>query len=244
MSLLITGIGKGFGRYYLEHLVDNFDLNIYAVTRTLSDFSANEIKHLDKRNVKLIELDLSDITRVENFISSNQELFSEITVLINNAGQRYRRSIEEIKAAELEELFRVNVIAPFILAKACVPGMKLRKRGKIINISSILGKSGLEFLSGYSATKGAIDSMTRSLSVELAPYSVQVNAIAPGFCKTSYYQNFKENEQLHYEITNKIPSGRWGEPDELNGLLDFLIFGESAYITGQVLYVDGGWTAK
>ena len=95
-----------------------------------------------------------------------------------------------------------------MLAKACLHGMKQRRHGKIVNISSILGKSGLSFLSGYSATKGAIDSMTRALAVELAPYSIQVNAIAPGFA-TSYFENFQKNTKLHSEITSKIPQQRW-----------------------------------
>lgn len=242
--MIITGVGKGFGRSYLNHISKNFHEKICAITRSLNDFTDKEIAYFDEQNVELVELDLSNLILVENFIKSREKLFSEASILVNNAGQRYRKAIEDIEPKQMEELFRVNVITPFILAKSCVHGMKLRKSGKIINVSSILGKSGLNSLSGYSATKGAIDSMTRALSVELAPFSIQVNAIAPGFCKTSYYDKFQTNKQLHAEISKKIPLHRWGELDELNGLLDFLIFGRSDYMTGQVIYLDGGWTAQ
>lgn len=244
MKIILTGVGKGFGRIYLEHIVNSHDVQVCGITRSLDDFADDDISYLSDRGVRLVELNLSNLKDLKYFIKSEEALFKEASVLINNAGQRYRRELNAISETELEELFRINVIAPFILSQACANGMKKRKNGKIINISSILGKSGLNSLSGYAATKGAIDSMTRSLAVELAPYSIQVNAIAPGFCKTSYYESFVSKVELHREITNKIPMKRWGEPDELNGLLDFLIFGKSEYINGQVLYIDGGWTAQ
>ena len=122
-------------------------------------------------------------------------------------------------------------------------GMKKRKSGRIINISSILGSSGLAHLSGYSATKGAIDSMTRSMAVEYAEFNITINAIAPGFCETSYADSFKKNHELNQEIIERIPMKRWGKANEINGILDFLISSNASYITGQVLNVDGGWTS-
>ena len=130
-----------------------------------------------------------------------------------------------------------------ILSKSVLKGMKKRKFGRIINISSILGKSGLADLSGYAATKGAVDSMTRSMAVEFAKFGVTINAIAPGFCETSYAEKFKSNKVLNRSITSRIPMERWGSADEINGTLDFLISSKSSYITGQVLNVDGGWSA-
>ena len=98
-------------------------------------------------------------------------------------------------------------------------------------------------LSGYSATKGAIDSMTRSMAVEFAKFGITVNAIAPGFCETSYAENFQKNQTLNSLVIDRIPMGRWGSAHEINGSLDFLISPEASYITGQILNVDGGWSA-
>ena len=244
MKLILTGSGKGFGRQYLEHLSDQSKYEIVALTRSLMDFSEEQKGYFFERDIELLEIDLSNLAEVESLVDQRKDIFANTAVLINNAGQRYRRALDDISSVELAELFNVNVISPIILAKACLNGMKERAFGKIINISSILGKSGLNDLSGYSATKGAIDSMTRSLAVELAMHNIQVNAVAPGFCKTSYFDKFQQNQKLHEDITARIPAGRWGEPDELNDLLDYLIFGQSTYITGQVIYIDGGWTAK
>ena len=140
-------------------------------------------------------------------------------------------------------LFRVNVITPMILSRSVLMGMKKRNLGRIINISSILGTTGLHDLSGYSATKGAIDSMTRSMAVEFAMFGVTINAIAPGFCETSYAEKFQRNKNLNSSIIERIPMGRWGSAHEIIGALDFLISSEASYITGQVLNVDGGWSA-
>ena len=121
--------------------------------------------------------------------------------------------------------------------------MKQRRSGRVINISSVLGKSGLADLSGYAATKGAVESMTGSMAVEFAKFGITINAIAPGFCETSYAEKFQENQALNKSITNRIPMKRWGSIGEINGALDFLISSDASYITGQVLNVDGGWSA-
>ena len=243
MNFLLTGVGKGFGRCYLNHLIEKDIGKIFAITRSLSDFSEKELIYFREKGVTFFQCDLSDLDALSDLIEKQRENFTTVDVLINNAGQRFRRELENINGYDLEELFRVNVITPFLLSRICVDGMRERRKGKIINISSILGKSGLKHLSGYAATKGALDSMTRSLAVELATDNIQVNAIAPGFCKTSYYDNFQQNKPLNEEISSRIPMKRWGEPDELNGLLDFISFGNSNYMTGQVIYLDGGWTA-
>jgi len=244
MRFLITGVGKGFGRAYIGHLSGIKNIKILAITRTLSDFSKKELNSLEKKNIEVVQVDLSQNNDLQKFIKKYSTELENTDVLINNAGQRYRKSIENIEWNELETLFKVNVFSQFILSKAVVPGMKKRKSGKIINLSSILGKAGLKDLSGYSATKGAVDSFTKSLAIELASYGVSVNAIAPGFCETSYFENFKKNEELFKEITDKIPMKRWGGIDELHSLLDFLIFKKSDYLTGQTIYIDGGWTAQ
>jgi 2-dehydro-3-deoxy-D-gluconate 5-dehydrogenase len=243
MKVLLTGVGKGFGRSYLEHLAQNEKFEILGVTRDLNDFDDVILKSLKNKNVTLKSADLSCASSTKNFIKENLDFLSVVDVLINNAGQRLRSPVDQLEYRKLELLFRVNVITPMILSRSVLMGMKKRNLGRIINISSILGTTGLHDLSGYSATKGAIDSMTRSMAVEFAMFGVTINAIAPGFCETSYAEKFQRNKNLNSSIIERIPMGRWGSAHEINGALDFLISSEASYITGQVLNVDGGWSA-
>jgi NAD(P)-dependent dehydrogenase (short-subunit alcohol dehydrogenase family) len=243
MKVLLTGVGKGFGRSYLEYISLQDKYEILGLTRNLNDFNDQEVDQLNKKNVALQSIDLSRSESVHAFIKQNIDFLNSVDVLINNAGQRFRYSVDQLEYQKLESLFRVNVITPMILSSAVLKGMKKRKSGRIINISSILGSSGLAHLSGYSATKGAIDSMTRSMAVEYAEFNITINAIAPGFCETSYADSFKKNHELNQEIIERIPMRRWGKANEINGILDFLISSNASYITGQVLNVDGGWTS-
>ena len=243
MKVLLTGVGKGFGRSYLEYISLQDKYEILGLTRNLNDFNDQEVDQLNKKNVVLQSIDLSCSESVHAFIKQNIDFLNSVDVLINNAGQRFRYSVDQLEYQKLESLFRVNVITPMILSSAVLKGMKKRKSGRIINISSILGSSGLAHLSGYSATKGAIDSMTRSMAVEYAEFNITINAIAPGFCETSYADSFKKNHELNQEIIERIPMKRWGKANEINGILDFLISSNASYITGQVLNVDGGWTS-
>ena len=243
MKVLLTGVGKGFGRSYLEYISLQNKYEILGLTRNLNDFNDQEVDQLNKKNVVLQSIDLSCSESVHAFIKQNIDFLNSVDILINNAGQRFRYSVDQLDYQKLESLFRVNVITPMILSSAVLKGMKKRKSGRIINISSILGSSGLAHLSGYSATKGAIDSMTRSMAVEYAEFNITINAIAPGFCETSYADSFKKNHELNQEIIERIPMRRWGKANEINGILDFLISSNASYITGQVLNVDGGWTS-
>ena len=243
MKVLLTGVGKGFGRSYLEYISLQNKYEILGLTRNLNDFNDQEVDQLNKKNVVLQSIDLSCSESVHAFIKQNIDFLNSVDILINNAGQRFRYSVDQLEYQKLESLFRVNVITPMILSSAVLKGMKKRKSGRIINISSILGSSGIAHLSGYSATKGAIDSMTRSMAVEYAEFNITINAIAPGFCETSYADSFKKNHELNQEIIERIPMKRWGKANEINGILDFLISSNASYITGQVLNVDGGWTS-
>ena len=243
MKVLLTGVGKGFGRSYLEYISLQNKYEILGLTRNLNDFNDQEVDQLNKKNVVLQSIDLSCSESVHAFIKQNIDFLNSVDILINNAGQRFRYSVDQLDYQKLESLFRVNVITPMMLSSTVLKGMKKRKSGRIINISSILGSSGLAHLSGYSATKGAIDSMTRSMAVEYAEFDITINAIAPGFCETSYADEFKKNHELNQEIIERIPMKRWGKANEINGILDFLISSNASYITGQVLNVDGGWTS-
>jgi len=245
MRLIITGVGKGFGRAYLEHVSKRGEIKeVLAITRNMADFSAEERWEFEALDVTFYQADLIYEKQLLSLISDHEEFFANADILINNAGQRYRRKIEEISWCEIEDLFSVNVYAPMILSKAVMDSMKQKKFGRIINISSILTTSGLSELSAYAATKGAIDSFTKSLAIEVAEFGINVNSIAPGFCVTSYAEKFKENSELNKMVISNTPQRRWGTVNEINGTIDFLMSPQANYITGQTIFVDGGWSAK
>ena len=129
------------------------------------------------------------------------------------------------------------------MCQAVIPIMQKFKQGKIVNISSIAGTLGLADLAGYICSKAAIVGLTKSLAVEFAIDNIQVNAVAPGFAKTSYFDKFKDNKDLYEFTLSKIPMKRWGESIEIANACLFLSSVLSDYVTGDVLTVDGGWSA-
>jgi len=131
----------------------------------------------------------------------------------------------------------------FMLCHAVLPVMVKRNEGKIINMSSVAGTNGLPELSSYVTSKAAIVGLTKSLALEYAKNNIQINALAPGFCKTSYYDNFRKKSDLYDFTLERTPMGRWGESEEVANVCLFLASDLSSYITGDVINVDGGWSA-
>jgi len=169
--------------------------------------------------------------------------FGKIDILINNAGFRFRKKFNEISYLEWQKVMSVNVGSTFLFCKEVSKYMIDEKYGKIINIASIVGTLGLSELSGYGASKGAIISLTKSLAVEFAECNINVNVIAPGFCKTSYAKNFQKQTSLYNFTIDRTPMKKWGESIDIANTTAFLASDMSKYITGEVISVDGGWSA-
>ena len=144
---------------------------------------------------------------------------------------------------EILNVSAVNLFGAVNLTKVVLPYLLAGGSGKIVNISSILSLQGLPDLSAYAISKGGLDAFTRSMAVELADKNITVNSVLPGFSKTSYFEKFAEDEGLLKMTLDRIPMGRWGEPEELIGVCKFLLSSESSYITGASIPVDGGWLA-
>ncbi len=136
-----------------------------------------------------------------------------------------------------------NLDAPFFLARAVIPAMKARRAGKIINIGSLMSSLARPTTVPYQTSKGGIAMLTRGLAVELAPHDIQVNAIAPGFFRTEMNAALTGNPEFSAWVEKRTPAGRWAAPQELAGAAVFLASPASAFVTGQILYVDGGFTA-
>lgn len=239
---IVTGAGKGFGRdvakaYYTQ------GAKIALITRSQTD--ADDLISIFNDDERVLSVcgDVSDADIVDQFVSQTIDKFGTIDVLVNNAGIRFRKEFLEINENELDQVLSVNLKSIVFLCQRVLPYMIENNSGKIINMSSIAGTLGFANLSGYVMSKAAIIGLTKSLAVEFADKNIQINALAPGFCKTSYFDNFKENEELYDFTLSRIPMNRWGESKEIADVCVFLASSMSNYMTGEVLKVDGGWNA-
>ena len=240
---IVTGAGKGFGRSITKTFMEN-GAKLAVITRSQDDVdSLNEEYAIGSNKLMAICGDVTDQGAVNNLIQGVINKYGRIDVLVNNAGMRFRKKFEDITTAEFKHVFDVNVLSMFMLCQAAMPVMVKQQKGKIINMSSVAGTHGLPELSGYVTTKAAIIGLTKSLALEYAKDNIQINALAPGFCKTSYFDNFTQNTELYDFTIERTPMRRWGESEEIANSCMFLASDLSSYITGEVISVDGGWSA-
>ena len=238
---IVTGAGKGFGREIAKEFYAQ-GAKLALITRSQSDI--NDLNsEFDSGRVLSVCGDVSDSTVVAQFITQTIDKFDTIDVLVNNAGMRFRKEFLEISEDELDQVLNVNLKSIVFLSQKVLPYMIEKNRGKIINMSSIAGTLGFANLSGYVMSKAAIVGLTKSLAVEFSDKNIQVNALAPGFCKTSYFEKFQENTELYDFTLSRIPMNRWGSSKEVADVCVFLASNMSNYMTGEVLKVDGGWSA-
>lgn len=240
---IITGSGKGIGKAISENFFEN-GAKLALITRSQEDIdSLNEIFGKNNKNTLIVCGDVSDEMTVNGFVEAVYQQYGCIDVLINNAGMRFRKKFEEISVEEFRNVHDVNVVSMFMLCKAVLPIMVEQGQGKIINMSSVAGTNGLPELSAYVSSKAAIIGLTKSLALEYAEKNIQVNALAPGFCKTSYFDSFQKKSELYKFTIDRTPMRRWGEGEEVANVCLFLASSLSSYITGDVINVDGGWSA-
>lgn len=240
---IITGAGKGFGRT-LANTFREQGARLALITRSQEDVDSLKDEFHSYRNETMIYY--GDVTRpdvVNDFVDKTIKKFSRIDVLVNNAGMRFRKKFLETTLEDFNHVNNVNVGSMFLLCKAVIPHMVENKQGKVINMSSIAGTLGLSELSSYVTSKAAIVGLTKSLALEFAEDDLQINALAPGFCKTSYFDNFKKKSELYEFTLERTPMRRWGESEEVANACLFLASNMSNYVTGEVLNVDGGWSA-
>ena len=193
-----------------------------------------------------IKCDVSQKEEVENLVKETINQFKKIDILVNNAGICQNKPFLELTEEDWEKTININLKGEFLMAQEVAKEMIKQKSGSIINIASIaMGQEGIGFLNlvHYCASKGGVVGMTEAMALELAPYNIRVNAVAPGIIETPMINFLKTDSQSLENSLDRIPLRRLGKPEEVSNLVLFLASDESSYITGSTLVIDGGYLA-
>jgi NAD(P)-dependent dehydrogenase (short-subunit alcohol dehydrogenase family) len=241
---VVTGGSSGLGVTFAQALAE-VGANIVLAARRLDklDEVGNDLSRLGVK-VKSIQCDVSNQDQVQSLVDETLKTFGRLDIMVNNAGVAAMSPATEIAIEEWNRVVSVNLTGTFLCARTAARQMMKRGGGKIVNIASIYGAVGDVFpASPYYATKGAVINLTRDLAVEWAPFKINVNAIAPGFFPSEMTEGiFQDPHYLEY-INKQTPLGRTGNPDDLKGAIVFLASQASDFVTGQTIFVDGGWTS-
>lgn len=241
---LVTGAGQGLGRGYAVSLA-GAGATVICVDRDLE--SAQQTVGIIKDANGLADALKCDITDLENVKITLKQIvsaYNSIDILVNNAGIEIAEGILDVTPEHYDKIMAVNMRGLFFLSQEAARYMVKQGKGKIINQGSLGSFIGLAGSPVYCATKGGVIQFTKTLAIELAKYNIQVNAIAPGYFRTSMTEPFFQDPEHRKWIEERIPLGRVGTAADLAGTVVFLSSSASDYITGQTIIVDGGWLAS
>ncbi len=242
-TALITGSSRSLG---------------YAVARGLAEAGAAVVlngvdeqrleaaaKRLaaDGFTVHRSRFDVSDESAVAAAFEALDAAGVAVDIVVNNAGIQLRRPLIDVAAADWQKVIDVNLTGPFLVAREAARRMLERRRGKIINIGSIIGEVARTTIGPYAASKGGLRMLTRAMTAEWAEGGIQANAIGPGYLATEMTEVLVNNKQFDAWLRGRTPARRWGSPEDIVGAVIFLASSASDYVNGQVIYVDGGMTA-
>lgn len=236
MNIVISGGSRGLGLALCRDLLARGN-RIFTFSRVKSD-AIGELEKKYGEDFYYQSLDLLKEEEVQNFIKDIKKEYKSVDALINNAGIAPEGLLAMTSSKNIDQCLGINLRGTLLLSKACARLFVYQKRGVILSISSIHSMKGQKGISLYSATKGAIDALTRSLAKELGSRNIRVNSIAPGYLETDMTKHL--DESFKYRILEETPLGRLGNPDDITGLVRFLISDDARFITGQSFVVDGG----
>ncbi|HBL45553.1 SDR family NAD(P)-dependent oxidoreductase [Gimesia sp.] len=242
---IITGGSKGLGAAMAEGLA-SAGANLLLTSRNQDEVEATAAQIQSDYGNKVIGMaaDVTDADQVAAMTERAISEFGKIDILINNAGINIRGPIDDITLEEFQDVQNVNVTGPWLCVRSVVPHMKNAQYGKIINLASTLGLVGMSNRTPYTSSKGAIVQMTRALGLELCEYGITCNAICPGPFLTPMNEPFAETEEIKKFIVGAVAMNRWARMEEIQGAAIFLASDASSYMTGSMVTVDGGWTAR
>ncbi|MCU4676777.1 SDR family oxidoreductase [Catenovulum sp. 2E275] len=242
--VLVTGASRGIGKALAVGFAKAGAKVICASSREGGTAETEaEIKALGGTAAG-VYADLADHSAVEKMAHDALAVYGKIDVLVNNGGTIARYPAADFPFAEFQKVIDVNLNSLFLLSQIIGKTMLERGAGKIINTASMLSYTGGLTVPAYTASKHAVAGVTKALANEWASQNIQVNAIAPGYFATDNTQALRDNPERNQEIKKRIPSGEWGQPDQLVGAAIFLASQASDYVNGHILAVDGGWLAR
>ncbi|TGE37665.1 glucose 1-dehydrogenase [Desulfosporosinus fructosivorans] len=234
---IVTGAGQGLGAS-MAHALADAGVSVVCASKTVS--KADEIcDDISKKGGSCIsvQVDVGNSLSVQNMVNLTLQKYGTIDILVNNAGINHRELCVDMSEEQWDDVMRVNLKGVFLCSRAVGPTLIEKKRGKVINITSVMGSAALPTRGAYASTKAAVMQFTKVLALEWAPYNISVNAIGPGYFIGRMNTSLKDAGA----ILNHIPMGRMGDPEELNGAIIYLSSEASNYVTGQTVFVDGGF---
>ena len=239
---IVTGTSRGLGQSFATALA-KAGADLVITSRKLSALTEfkQQIESLGRKALP-VQMDVLSQGDIENMVRAAVKEYGRIDILVNNAGMNIRKPSAEVTWQDWDTVLDTNLKGSFFCAQAVAKEMMKRKYGRIINIGSCTCVFGMEGIAAYSASRGAILSMTRSLAAEWGNYGITVNVLAPGWFKTAQNAVLYENKEWVNYITSRIPLNRVGRPHDLDGTVVFLASDASEYITGQMILIDGGFT--
>ena len=234
-NVIVTGATGGIGNSIIKKL---YDAGANILATGTKDEKLQELKK-KFQNIQTLKFDISQTNNLENFIEdATKQLGGKLDCMINNAGITQDNLAIRMSIEEWKKVIDINLTSTFLISKFAIKKMLKNKKGKIINITSVVGHTGNLGQTNYTASKAGIVAMSKSLAIEYAKKNINVNCISPGFIKTAMTD--KIDEKFKEVIISKIPSARLGEPEDVANAVIFLASSHSDYINGETLHVNGG----
>jgi len=236
---LVTGASRGIGRAIAIALAEKgSDVIVnYAGSKEKAEEVVARIKELGRQAIA-IQADVSNQEAVENMVEQSLAHFGRIDVLVNNAGIAKDNLVMRMKVPEWDDVINTNLKSVFLCSKAVIRPMMKARKGRIVNVSSVVGAIGNAGQANYAAAKSGVIGLTKTLARELASRNIAVNAVAPGFIETDMTASLPQ--EAKDMMFSQIPLNRFGQPEEVAKVVCFLASDDASYMTGQTLFVDGG----
>ena len=244
-TALVTGGSRGIGFAIAEGLArSGADIAIIARDKDRLEAAGKQIQADTGKKAQVFSFDLENTEGIKGLFENIISSVREVDILVNCAGMVGRTLAEDVELDGWNRVIKLNLTAAFVISQCfCRHRKKLGKGGKIINIGSLMCSGARAMTSAYASSKAGLLMLTKSLAVEWAKYNINVNAIGPGYIATDLTAGLQADEDFNRWVLSKTPFGRWGRPKDITGTAVFLASTASDFVTGQIVYVDGGWLA-
>ena len=239
---LVTGASRGLGRAMAVGLARAGAALALCARDRAGLLATKAAVEAHRVRAEIFHMDVTSAASVRRAVASAIEAFGQIDILVNNAGVNVRKTTLELSEEEWDQVLDTNLKGYFLVAQAVGAHMVARGGGKVIHIGSIFGAVGMNNQLAYAASKGGVVQLTKVMAIEWAKHGVNVNSIAPTYFETPLVAALRNDPERFRFINERTPMGRWGQPEELEGTLVYLASRASDFVTGQTVYVDGGWT--